>query len=172
LRKELFLPDVEGEARLLLLINAFSSGENGLEGRTKLAKLDFFLRYPLFLERALSIRNPEVSLDIELIETNNIENRMVRYRYGPWDPAYYALLGRLIGKQLIETVHTSRGLSYKVTNRGRELAIKLAGDMSWKTIANRASLLKKYMNLNGSNLKDFIYKYFPEVSQAAWGDHL
>ena len=40
-----FHPSLEGEARLLLLVEAFSRGRKVLEGRTKLAKLDFLLRY-------------------------------------------------------------------------------------------------------------------------------
>jgi hypothetical protein len=56
LRKELFQPSIESEARILLLINAFTTPTKSLEGRTKLAKLDFLLRYPSFMQRALAIR--------------------------------------------------------------------------------------------------------------------
>jgi hypothetical protein len=51
MRADLFRPSVEGEARLLILIDAFSRGRNSLEGRLKLAKLDFLLRYPRFFRR-------------------------------------------------------------------------------------------------------------------------
>lgn len=46
-------------SRLLLLINAFAgaSREGSIEGLTKLAKLDFLLRYPANLERALIARD-------------------------------------------------------------------------------------------------------------------
>lgn len=172
MRRELFQPSVEGEARLLLLIDAFSSSSTGLEGRTKLAKLDFFLRYPHFLKRALRIREPTIEIEILAAEGDNIENRMVRYRYGPWDPAYFALLGRLIGKQLIQVVPTPKGLSYKTTGMGRLVAQRLQKEQSWADIAQRISLLKKYLNLSGSTLKMFIYENFPEVSEANWGQHL
>lgn len=41
--------------RILLLLNAFAEeGQCGvIDGLTKLAKLDFLLRYPVMLERAL-----------------------------------------------------------------------------------------------------------------------
>ena len=41
-------------ARILLLLNAFSKedDEGSIEGLTKLAKLDFLLRYPVMLDRA------------------------------------------------------------------------------------------------------------------------
>jgi hypothetical protein len=82
MRRSLFEPTVEGEARLLLLINAFTTRTRGLEGRTKLAKLDFFLRYPEYLSRALEIRTarpaPETSMS-----TGALERGMIRYRFGP-----------------------------------------------------------------------------------------
>ncbi len=47
-----FVSTIDGEARLLLLIDAFSQGGSTLQGRTKLAKLDFLLRYPAFFHKA------------------------------------------------------------------------------------------------------------------------
>ena len=64
---DLFQPTIEGEARLLLLIEAFSRGIKTLEGRTKLAKLDFFLRYPRYFHRALQIRGAKLEKSIQLI---------------------------------------------------------------------------------------------------------
>jgi hypothetical protein len=29
---------------------------------------------------------------------------MMRYRYGPWDPSYFAVLGSLVGRGLIEAI--------------------------------------------------------------------
>ena len=88
----------------VLLIDAFSSGQGTLQGRTKLAKLDFLLRYPSFLRRALRIRNIDADLPEPSARENTIEQRMVRFRYGPWDPAYYAVLGSLLGRGLIEAI--------------------------------------------------------------------
>jgi hypothetical protein len=95
----LYRADIEAEARLLLLIRAFTRPGRTLQGRTKLAKSDFLLRYPEFFRRALAARGRPVSDEPEPDE-NNIERRMVRYRYGPWDPAYYALLGSLLARGL------------------------------------------------------------------------
>ena len=39
------------QARILLLIDAFAGRTGSMDGLTKLAKLDFLLRYPAFLER-------------------------------------------------------------------------------------------------------------------------
>jgi hypothetical protein len=115
MRSDLFAPSVEGEARLLLLIDAFTGPTANLEGRTKLAKLDFLLRYPRFFRRALEIRAPQATVPEPVPSEGNIEQRMVRYRYGPWDPAYFALLGSLIGRALIIPVSHRAGVGYRTT---------------------------------------------------------
>jgi hypothetical protein len=172
LRKELFQPSIESEARILLLINGFTTVTKSLEGRTKLAKLDFLLRYPNFMQRALAIRTSSQIMEVASEEQNNIEGRMIRYRYGPWDPSYYAILGRLIGKGLVETVPNQRGLSYRTTERGNQLAKALVKEDSWSETSLRIKLLKQNFNLSGNALKDFIYEHFPEVTGASWGNKL
>jgi hypothetical protein len=173
MRSELFQPTIAGEARLLLLIDGFSAKGNSLEGRTKLAKLDFLLRYPGYLERAIAIRRPTPDIvRVPLENTDTIENRMVRYRYGPWDPAYYALLGRLIGQGLVEQVPLKGGMGYRTTDRGKALAVQLGETSAWQPITLTVKLLKRHFNVSGTNLKNFIYQNFPEVTQATWGDEL
>jgi len=172
LRKELFQPSIESEARILLLINAFTTSTKSLEGRTKLAKLDFLLRYPSFMQRALAIRTSDQVMEVASEEQHNIEGRMIRYRYGPWDPSYYAILGRLIGKGLVETVPNQRGLSYRTTEQGKQIAKALAKEDSWSETNVRVKLLKQNFNLSGNALKDFIYQHFPEVTGASWGQKL
>jgi hypothetical protein len=171
-RRDLFLPSTEGEGRLLLLIDAFSQMKAGLEGRTKLAKLDFLLRYPNYFERALSLRAIGSSRGRPGIEHEDIENRMVRYRYGPWDPAYFSLLGSLIGRGLIIQVPAKSGVAYRTTKRGKVVAATLGGTESWRETAIRTRLLRRHFDLTGTRLKAFIYQHFPEVVSAAWGKAL
>lgn len=172
MKRSEFAPTLDGEARILLLIDAFSSGNGLLEGRTKLAKLDFFLRYPTYLRRAMSIRGNLDVLPDDLIEGESIDAQMVRYRYGPWDPSYFAILGRLIGKGLVEPIPMRHGIGYRVTERGRGVSTGLRGEPAWSDVARRVTILKKRMNLSGSTLKKFIYDNFPEIVQARWGDQL
>lgn len=169
---EQFQPSLDGEGRLLLLITAFSRGSRVLEGRTKLAKLDFLLRYPHYLQRALEIRRPGGEPLVDLDEPVDIEGSMVRYRYGPWDPSYFALLGRLMGKGLVEPVPFSRGLGYKATQKGRTVAQQLSAEPTWKLVGDRIDVLKLHFNLAGTTLMKFIYDHFPDVTQATWGDRL
>jgi hypothetical protein len=172
MRPEQFQPTLDGEGRLLLLIAAFSAGSRVLEGRTKLAKLDFFLRYPAFLRRAMEIRRPGLGPDPGSVVQQDIEGAMVRYRYGPWDPSYFALLGRLMGKGLVQPVPFARGLGYRATEAGRAVAATLAEEPAWVETASRVALLNKHFDLSGTSLTKFVYDHFPEVTQASWEDPL
>lgn len=172
MRRELFTPSAEGEARLLLLIDTFTTKTQSLEGRTKMAKLDFFLRYPVYLARALEIRSADTQMKVEPDEIRNIENRMVRYRFGPWDPSYFGMLGRLIGKGLVQPVPFAQGIAFRSTDLGGTLVKKLKQEEEWTKVAHRATLLKRHLNLSGTSLKNFIYDHFPEVTQATWGEKL
>jgi len=172
MRIDLFQPTDEGEARILLLVEAFSRGMRILEGRLKLAKLDFFLRYPGYLKRALVVRGVPESGIPEVGGAPDLETRMVRYRYGPWDPSYYAILGRLIGKRLVLPVPGRRGIGYKISDKGREIGQGLAQEPAWEEVVKRIELIRRHLNLQGHTLKDLIYQHFPEVSRAAWGEPL
>lgn len=97
---------------------------------------------------------------------------MVRYRYGPWDPSYFALLGSLIGRGLIEVVPYDRGLGYKTTDSGSALAGSMREHPSWSATANATTLLRRHFNLAGATLKRLVYEWFPEVRDARWRDEL
>src|SRR6201989_1980833 len=73
-----------------------------VEGITKLAKLDFLLRYPTCLERALDHvnKNPH-DAEVQPRERTSIESKMIRFRYGPWDPRYRRWLGLLSARGLV-----------------------------------------------------------------------
>lgn len=168
MKLSLFLPSEESEARLLLLVAGFTTRTRGLQGRTKLAKLDFLLRYPQYLRRALAIRAPQASSPFgETPET--IESRMIRFRYGPWDPAYFALLGSLIGRALIESRPGRHGYEYWVTPQGADLASRIGAAEAWAPTLEAVRLLKRHFDLSGSSLKDFVYEHFPEVTRQEWG---
>ena len=170
---DLYAPTPEGEGRLLLLIDAFSLNQGSIQGRTKLAKLDFLLRYPVFFQRAMELRGTSTSgLDHGPVD-QNIETRMVRYRYGPWDPSHYAILGSLIGRGLVEVVRDPGVFGFRTTELGAGLAERLAESEPWNKIARRAVILRREFRIQtGSFLKSWIYEHFPEVTQASWGDQL
>lgn len=178
LRVAKFRPSREAEARILLLIDKFSHNarsHGSLEGRLKLAKLDFLLRYPGHLVKVLAAQG---ALPAELLsladDEGPIDSRMMRYRYGPWDPAYYALLGSLIGRNLVEVVPIAgtTGLGYRTSPRGRQLASDLLADDSFAATGRRLDLLKKYLDKSGSTLKRYIYELLPDIADASWHEEI
>ncbi len=162
----------EAEARVLILIAAFSGTVDrpqALEGRIKLAKLDFLIRYPKYLARALRTRRaPEASVASIEPEPNPLQDRMIRYRYGPWDPSYYAVLGSLIGRGLVDPVPFARGVGYRASVRGRTLVASLLSDETWMATHQRAALAKRHLNLSGTKLKELLYEAIPEMTNAHW----
>jgi hypothetical protein len=121
----------------------------------------------------MAARNVPVDVPTAESEENNIESRMVRYRYGPWDPAYYAVLGALVGRGLITTIPTGNYLGFRTTSTGHELATELAASEAFATVAGRAKILRRaFRTQTGSFLKQWVYDTFPEVTQASWGESL
>ena len=158
-------------ARILLVIDTFSRDGDELEGLTKLAKLDFLLRYPVFLERLLERRRkpwPEGRAP-SLAERQAVESRMVRYKYGPWDSRYYALVGALVGRGLIAVSRTSGHVSFAATAEGHDLAARIAQTGAWAIPAARCGLLKRWFDRSGNQLKSLIYRELPEaVDRPYW----
>lgn len=171
--------DPESLARILLLIDAFSRAPHGdreLEGRVKLAKLDFLMRYPRHLERLLTTRSGAAKA-LERVrsvrDSSPIDSRMVRYRYGPWDPAYYAILGSLIGRGLVNPVPLGRrsGIGYRTSAQGARLAEQLRDDGAFEELDQRARDLRRHFDLTGTALKAMLYQ-LPEVSDSRWREEI
>jgi hypothetical protein len=168
----------DSEARLLLLIDEFSRTKSGrvryLEGRVKLAKLDFLLRYPRHFARVLSSLGAETS-EIGRIDQSDfpLDARMVRYRYGPWDPSYYATLGSLIGRGLVLVVPLGgrKGFGYRTSDVGANLASELREDESFDQTTLRLQLASKYLDKTGATLMTYVYK-LPEIADSSWHEEL
>jgi hypothetical protein len=97
-------------ARLILLLKA-AAGRSAkpVQGIMKLAKMDFLLRYPNCLVRALKAMDKEMAAqDISEEERNTIETRMIRFRFGPWDYRYRRWIGVLVAKSVFKKVRFSK----------------------------------------------------------------
>lgn len=154
-------------ARVLLLVNAFSVADGtGIDGLTKLAKLDFLLRYPVLTDRLLELRGRSWPLGAQPTEAEHlaVESRMIRYKYGPWDDRYYPILGSLLGTQLVAAGSGRGRLTVRATAVGNEVARALAASPEWSTIASRCELLADVFDEPGSVLKDLIYENLPSVT--------
>jgi hypothetical protein len=67
-------------ARILLLIAFCGRPARNpfIKGRTLLAKLDFFLRYPAYLDKAVKIKLGTSLENLERYESENVETHMIR----------------------------------------------------------------------------------------------
>jgi hypothetical protein len=149
-------------ARLLLLIllcgrKHSKTSQPQIDGLTKMAKLDFFVRYPEFFERiAAHMRKLKVS-------GPNIESSMVRHHYGPWDKRYYHVLAYLESKELISVEKAQNTYLLHLTSRGSAIAEDLKQRSPFRPIVEQMQAVKKLLgNKTGSSLKELIYKVFRE----------
>ena len=151
-------------ARLLVLLRR--CGVDGrIEGRTKLAKLDFFIRYPAFLQRArdsvvTKADGPWVA------EGAEVEAPMIRYRFGPWDTRYRQYLAFLESRKLVR-VTVTKPERVSLTALGRKAADELLTRGSFLAIADRCdAMVGNLAGMSGSQLKELVYELFPtEVGQ-------
>ena len=162
-------------ARLVVLLRSADKRGKGrpkpVEGITKLAKLDFLLRYPVYLERALTALNKSPGEAAVLPrERTTVETKMIRFRYGPWDGRYRRWLSLLSSRGLITLSLSGRRIEIGLTDRGRILADDLATRPAFADFATRGAVVMKAVGaMPATKLKDFIYDIVPEITGMKWG---
>lgn len=159
--------------RILLLLNEFSGkGKGEIEGLTKLAKLDFLLRYPVYLERALNTLGKADKSNVKDYERRSVESKMVRFKYGPWDFRYRRFINTLVGLGLVYIRLEGRSYNLGLTQKGLEIAKPLAAEPTFQDFIDRAKLIRINFNQSGTTLMRFIYKTFPEIGSLQYGDKI
>ena len=172
--------DEFNEARLLLLLKAAAGKEETakpLEGIMKLAKMDFLLRYPNMLERALKVIGESkksalaAAIAIPEEDRDTIEARMIRFRFGPWDPRYRRWLSILVAKQLASVYREGRTVKIQISKAGMAVAGQLAETEAFKPLAERARVVQSAVgNMPSSKITAFVYKIAPEIISTKWGN--
>lgn len=154
------------QVRVLLLVQAVAANPGHarkLDGLTKLAKLDFLVRYPALASVILddlADNEPRMHLsDEEVAAPTEVEDPMTRYKYGPWDDRYYPVVGALISRGLLRYVKGRRGsVALTPTPAGRRFAQALTEDSLWREIAERCEVVAEASEgLSGNALKGRIY---------------
>lgn len=161
--------------RLLILIGVFSGkeGDKSINGLMKLAKLDFLLRYPTYLEEALRKKGIQTDkLNIKTFERNSIESSMIRYKYGPWDHRYRKFINILIGKGLVNVKIENKTIIIGLTGKGFDLFNSISNNEIFLETIQRAHILKTNFNISGTNLKNFIYETFPGIVSLKLGESI
>ena len=156
---------VEFHAARLLLLLKLCGVSRRIESLTKMAKLDFFARYPDFFEAARDaiLRAPSADFPYRTEPDGAVESAMVRHHYGPWDKRYYHILAHLEAKRLI--IVTKKGRAYRIalTDLGEDHAKELEARASFAPLVARMREIKKiFGKKSGASLKDLIYRIFDE----------
>jgi len=172
--------DEFNEARLLLLLKAAAGKEETakpLDGIMKLAKMDFLLRYPNMLVRALNVIGESkkyalaAAAAIPEEDRDTIEARMIRFRFGPWDPRYRRWLSILVAKQLAIVYREGRTVKIQLSKKGLAMAEQLAEVEAFKPLAERARVVNSAVgNMPSSKITAFVYKIAPEIINMKWGN--
>ncbi|MBY2924417.1 hypothetical protein GR247_29405 [Rhizobium leguminosarum] len=161
-------------ARLLVLLNAFMKKDaSAVEGITKLAKLDFLLRYPSYFEAALEKRGVQrAKLQVSDFERKSIEATMVRYRFGPWDHRYRRFLNNLASRGFVTFKVEGRKISIDLTDSGVSIAETISRQTEFEQLVFRSSMLAKHLDLSATKLMNFIYDTFPELNSMQLNDEI
>lgn len=162
-------------ARLIVLLGVLTGkdGQQPVKGLTKLAKLDFLLRYPLFLERAVEyVRGNTARIKVRAHESLSVESSMVRYRYGPWDFRYRKFLSLLVGMGLVNIMPEGRSMNITLTADGVKLASRISQMAEFGDFFDRSRVIRTHFDLGGTNLMHLMYKIFPELSSLRLGSEI
>ena len=144
-------------ARLLLLMD--KCGRSGrISGLTKMAKLDFFVRYPKFFNKVCSILGVEIQSSHD-----TIESKMIRFHYGPWDQRYYHVLAYLESRQLVKIEKKGKSFKIALTILGKHAAKELSQDEVFQELIEQMIRVNEVLGSKlGSQLKKLIYEVFDE----------
>jgi DNA-binding PadR family transcriptional regulator len=156
---------VEFHVARLLLLTLVCGVKGRIDGLTKMAKLDFFARYPDFFEAAraaVTMQDHQSVIDQDYRE-KEIESAMVRHHYGPWDKRYYHVLAHMEAKGLITVSKERKSYRITLTDLGRERAEALARKPSFGLLVQRMGDVKRtFGGKTGTFLKTLIYRLFDE----------
>lgn len=167
--------DAQHVARLMLILRHLEGrGDGTVEGITKLAKLDFLCRYPQFFQRfADEVRRRPVVVEMREHEKVTVESRMIRFRYGPWDPRYRRWIGLLVSRALAHAYVKGRTVRVGLTPAGLEVSRELARSEEFRDLDARAEQLSRIAaRESGTRLKNIIYKIVPELGRLEWGQRI
>lgn len=142
-------------SRLVLLLDVCGTKDR-IDGLTKLAKLDFFVRYPNFFEEACTFLKKE---HVKVFDA--VESSMVRYHYGPWDRRYYQILAYLESRQLLSVEKIESSYVFTLSESGKDIARKLRSKSSFDPLVTQMKQVKRVFGArSGSSIKNLIYQLF------------
>jgi hypothetical protein len=164
--------------RILILLDTLA-GDNQkqeIDGINKMVKLDFLLRYPIALERALTHigKSKNVAkIDIKDYERESVESKLMHFQYGPWDSRYRRFLAVLEAKGLIKMVVKGVTVKICVTTSGHLITQRSSELIEFKDYVIRSKLIKTNFNkFSPKALIEFYYTVFPEMVTMKQGEKI
>ena len=153
-------------SRLILLLHLCGIGGR-VTGLTKIAKLDFFVRYPQFFDEVCRVLDHDVPQSVLPVESS-----MIRFHYGPWDKRYYHVLAYLKAKNLVQICKTGNAYVFSLTAQGKDVAAQLKTKGSYRDLVEHMKSVKNLLgHRTGSSLKDLVYRVFDkEVGERRLGE--
>jgi hypothetical protein len=152
--------------RIVLLLATCGGVSSAISGLTKMAKLDFFVRYPDFFE--VVSRDPDRPSDGR---SQAVEAAMIRHRYGPWDKRYYHVLAFLKSRGLITIKKAGKSFRIALTRAGKLVAKRIGAAPAFAGMKEQMKRVDERLGgKTGNELKKMIYMIFDEeVGQRALG---
>jgi len=142
--------------RIVLLLSACGGSTSTINGLTKMAKLDFFVRYPDFFVVASG-------RDSAAQGHAAVEAAMVRHHYGPWDKRYYHVLAFLESRDLITVKQSKKSFRISLTKQGRVASNILSASPAFTELREHMNqVADAFSRCTGNELKSLIYKTFGE----------
>lgn len=144
-------------SRILMLLKLCGIS-NRVDGLTKLAKLDFFVRYPDALNTMAEHLGKQ-----ERSASQSVESPMLRHHYGPWDKRYYHVLAFLESRELIRVRQSGNSYIFELTEQGNTIAAQLTKQTAFLEQTEQMRRVKKLLgSKTGNAIKKLIYEVFKE----------
>ena len=163
-------------SRLLILFDSYSQKRNDdyIIGTTKVVKLDFLLRYPTILEKALQTKKQIVkSINVKELERDLVESTMIRYKFGPWDDRYWSILSTMESLGVIEIVKVNEVTSFKITETGKHIVNQLKNIEIFNDYFKRSKIVNSnFGSLTARGLVKKIYELRPELRTMKFGEEI
>ncbi|TDL67426.1 hypothetical protein E2R56_19735 [Rhodococcus qingshengii] len=164
--------------RMLILIDKMAGRNQNqtIDGINKLVKLDFLLRYPVALERALMRLNKYKDvpkIDIQQYERESVETNLMHFNYGPWDSRYRRFLTILEAKGLIAYIISGKTVNVSITQTGHRTVEDISSFSEFQDYVKRSGLIKKHFgSFSSKKLINFFYDVFPEMVTMTQGEEI
>lgn len=165
--------DTNNIVRMLILLDTFA-GKNKIgkiQGITKLAILDFLLRYPAALDKVLEKQECEGNkvinkkrVILQSYEVNSIDARMMKFNFAPWDFKYRRIVSILKAKDLIQIDTEGKKIVLGISTKGIDVSRKFNDLKNYEYMFVRCRIIKTvFGNWSQKRLIDMIYLTFPEI---------